>query len=621
VTIRAVDTNGTATAQSSYNIRALAEVRAQLSKTQGDTQNGAPGALLPQKLRVTLRDDSGNPIIGAAVVFNASPGAQIVSASAGTGDAGQAEASVRLPLSEGVALFSVEAARAVTTFSARAASVTLDSFPRQVQAAERGALAAAASSIVRFHQNRGDLPSTAGFAEPARVAQFLRDFCAASSDGQLCDGVLTNTVTSGDVLNLWRLAAFVNNQIDLSAEPTDLPSLRSLLAEGSPVLLSLTLTSGAATFGGNVVAAIGIAGDGSILIHDPDPAYARSNLTDYLNGFVAGNRQVRGTIAGALRFNLKAPPATGFLLASVAEPFDAAQSFSIDVLSAAGSCGRNFEVTDSGSPLTSRFRFCDGSQSIYQLDLATAIAYRATLTALAQGGRVTELAGGGSNSYKLARVAGQLSLGPLDVTFTPASVVNAATFEPGIAPGSLAAIFGAGLSGASGLTTVEFGGAPAQVVSRSPFQLNIEVPIALSPGPHNVRIQAPHGAAEQTVEVRQNAPAIFLLGVSRQGAVVNQDGRLNSPVLAARRGQAVIIYATGLGAVDRSGALSIARLPVSVVLNGRPLPAAFAGLAPGFVGLYQVNVPIPADTPPGLNLPLLLRQNGADSNAVVLALQ
>ena len=63
------------------------------------------------------------------------------------------------------------------------------------------------------------------------------------------------------------------------------------------------------------------------------------------------------------------------------------------------------------------------------------------------------------------------------------------------------------------------------------------------------------------------------------------------------------------------------KAPVTVVLNGTELPAAFAGLAPGYVGLYQVNVLIPATTPPGLGIPLTLKVGGQLSNVVSVAVQ
>jgi uncharacterized protein (TIGR03437 family) len=61
--------------------------------------------------------------------------------------------------------------------------------------------------------------------------------------------------------------------------------------------------------------------------------------------------------------------------------------------------------------------------------------------------------------------------------------------------------------------------------------------------------------------------------------------------------------------------------PVSVLLNGASVPAAYAGLAPGSVGVYQVNVQIPDNAPTGNAVALALSAGGATSNAVTIAIQ
>ena len=83
----------------------------------------------------------------------------------------------------------------------------------------------------------------------------------------------------------------------------------------------------------------------------------------------------------------------------------------------------------------------------------------------------------------------------------------------------------------------------------------------------------------------------------------------------------MVIFATGLGAVTQSGQLMRTNAPVTVLLNGSELATSFAGVAPGWIGLYQVNVTIPAGTPPGLALPLTLKVGGQQSNSVLVALQ
>jgi uncharacterized protein (TIGR03437 family) len=200
-------------------------------------------------------------------------------------------------------------------------------------------------------------------------------------------------------------------------------------------------------------------------------------------------------------------------------------------------------------------------------------------------------------------------------------VVNAASFTPGIAPGGIFSIFGSGLAGAGVNSSVAINGAAAQVLVATPFQINAVLPQDLAPGSYTLQVQSPFGLASQAVDVVANAPAIFLLGDQTQGAVVNQDGSINSNLEPVVRGQFVTIYATGLGTVTRQGSLSVVTTAVSAVLSGVELKPSFAGLAPGFVGLYQVNVPIPATTPPGLDLPLLLRQGGVDGNSINVSVQ
>ncbi|SPF36576.1 hypothetical protein SBA4_190020 [Candidatus Sulfopaludibacter sp. SbA4] len=55
--------------------------------------------------------------------------------------------------------------------------------------------------------------------------------------------------------------------------------------------------------------------------------------------------------------------------------------------------------------------------------------------------------------------------------------------------------------------------------------------------------------------------------------------------------------------------------------NGQELPTAYAGIAHGSIGEYEVNVTIPANTPAGLSVPLALKQGGQLSNTVSVALQ
>jgi uncharacterized protein (TIGR03437 family) len=88
----------------------------------------------------------------------------------------------------------------------------------------------------------------------------------------------------------------------------------------------------------------------------------------------------------------------------------------------------------------------------------------------------------------------------------------------------------------------------------------------------------------------------------------------------AHLGHDLIIYSGGLGLTDatvQTGAASPAGnalLPVTVTIGGVPVIPDYAGLSPGFVGLYQVNVHLGNSIPTGDNLDVVLTQNGITSN-------
>jgi uncharacterized protein (TIGR03437 family) len=95
-------------------------------------------------------------------------------------------------------------------------------------------------------------------------------------------------------------------------------------------------------------------------------------------------------------------------------------------------------------------------------------------------------------------------------------------------------------------------------------------------------------------------------------------------VQPARAGDFLQVYATGLGAVAPAALTGFASpgsppaettLRPQVTIAGQAAPVVFSGLVPGFAGLYQVNVQVPAGIPPGVqNLALTI--NGASSNTV-----
>jgi uncharacterized protein (TIGR03437 family) len=401
------------------------------------------------------------------------------------------------------------------------------------------------------------------------------------------------------------------------------------------VLLSLDLSLNGSAAGGHFVVAIGVNADASVAIQDPSPLFARTSLSDYLNGFATAQGTWQATLAGVVQFAPRGPSATRFLLGTVSEPPALMQNFTLSAVSSAGACGVPLDLVDSvdsagniprQGPLISRLEICAGLQPAYQIGVGASQGYNAFLADLAAGGFYFDLSGNAPATYGATRPKLDLVLEPQAAAFAASGVVNSANFTSGIAPGGLMSIFGSGLaaasSGSGAAITVDFDGIPATVVAAMPFQVNAQVPASITPGQHVLNVHSPFGSASQPVTVSQLAPTIFLLSDGVTAAIENQDGTLNLPANPLSRGQVLIVYATGLGAVTAgNGGLSTVDSAVTAVVNGIELQVAYAGLAPGFIGLYQVNVPVPASTPPGLGLSLTLKQGGQSSNSVNIALQ
>ena len=195
--------------------------------------------------------------------------------------------------------------------------------------------------------------------------------------------------------------------------------------------------------------------------------------------------------------------------------------------------------------------------------------------------------------------------------------MNAATFGSDVAPGGIISIFGSGFGSSS---TVTVNGEPAKIFGSMAFQINAQIPADIAPGTATVNISSPNGTTSAQITVRAVAPEIFLISPA-QAAITNQDNSLNTPTNPAFRGAAIVIYATGFGAVKPQNGLNVATTPMTVVVGGTELVTAFAGLTPGAIGLYQANVILPQNLPPGLTLPLFLKQGGATSNIAMVAVQ
>ena len=228
-------------------------------------------------------------------------------------------------------------------------------------------------------------------------------------------------------------------------------------------------------------------------------------------------------------------------------------------------------------------------------------------------------------------------------------VVDSGKYAPVLTPGGLATIFGYSLASTStsaaslpltnslGGTQVTIGGLPAPLLYVSPSQINLQVPWELA-GQSQAAIAvttsfgvSSAGAAAPTVNLSAAAPAVFTAtsAGTGQGAVITLQGQLAVAATPATRGQYVMIYCSGLGAVSSQPATGVAAIDASsttirtplVTIGGVQASTNFAGLAPGYVGVYQVNALVPVTITPGPAVSLSLSINGVSSNAVTIAVE
>ncbi len=235
----------------------------------------------------------------------------------------------------------------------------------------------------------------------------------------------------------------------------------------------------------------------------------------------------------------------------------------------------------------------------------------------------------------------------------PNAVANAASFSgnSALSPGALFSIFGLNLgrqaipepsfvpcpgtgtpiclplqmSGAA----VKIGGLDAPLYSVSPFQINAQVPFELPPGPTKITVTL-DGVESGPLDATVNAagPGIFTMSRDGTGAGIflHANYSLVTNSAPAHPGEVILIYATGLGAVlpqattgaaPPSNPLFNVQSTLAVEIGGKPSDWSFAGLASGFVGLYQINVTIPPDTAAG-NVPVIVTAAGVRSNTVTI---
>ncbi len=241
-----------------------------------------------------------------------------------------------------------------------------------------------------------------------------------------------------------------------------------------------------------------------------------------------------------------------------------------------------------------------------------------------------------------ARVGFEVSGGSGKPFFTASQVVNAASGASGLSPGALGTIYGsritsiAGIVAASALplptqlagTSVRIAGISAPILAVANVngveQVNFQVPYSLA-GRNSVDVVVIAGSVESDpalVQIFDAQPGIFTYGGGRAVATHGNTGVLIEAPSPAFVGEVITLYSTGLGITNPSVgtgnpapiAEPLARVASqpTVTIAGFLSEVLFAGLAPGFAGLYQVNVRVPSGIGGGL-LDIVISVNGRPS--------
>jgi uncharacterized protein (TIGR03437 family) len=260
---------------------------------------------------------------------------------------------------------------------------------------------------------------------------------------------------------------------------------------------------------------------------------------------------------------------------------------------------------------------------------------------------------------------------PVGTTPVIGAILNGASFGSTsvAAPGAIVSLFGASFGTADNLlafpstsvnsTSVMFGttAAPIFALAAKEGQINVQVPAELPPsGTVNVTVQTASGtSAAYTLNLAPAAPGIFYLTdpalPTRRNAVAviantswfampaSMATHLGLPTTCtvgatcgqpAHPGDFLQIYVTGLGAVSPPLAtgtvapaggdpLHLTVATPSVSIGGVQAPVLFSGVAPGFAGLYQVDVQIPASVAAGSDVPLQIFMPGSAVDTATIA--
>jgi uncharacterized protein (TIGR03437 family) len=230
-------------------------------------------------------------------------------------------------------------------------------------------------------------------------------------------------------------------------------------------------------------------------------------------------------------------------------------------------------------------------------------------------------------------------------------ILNAASYGSlsasgsGLAQGAMITIFGEGLGPATLVsaqslplptelagTRVRIGNQDAYLIYTSARQVAAIVPSTVPVGAADVTVTfSAQTSPVQRVNIVAADFGIFTRNSGGYGPAIIQNFvsdtnvPLNQLTTSATPGQTVILYGTGLGAIDVpdnvAPGLKPARVNVQVIVGGRTVAPAYAGRSPNFPALDQINFVLPSDVATGCYVPVSVRSGNRISNAGSVAIR
>jgi uncharacterized protein (TIGR03437 family) len=222
-------------------------------------------------------------------------------------------------------------------------------------------------------------------------------------------------------------------------------------------------------------------------------------------------------------------------------------------------------------------------------------------------------------------------------------VVNAADLTQPIAPGGLITVTGRQftpvnvatrempLPTALGESCLMVNGVAVPMLFASPTQINAQLPMNVD-GSATMVLRTPGGVSDNFyLTILPAAPSVFRSGQAGPLEDVPtvfraKNGELVTGSNPIHPEEVVVIFLTGMGRTEPaleagmpapSDPLPRAVIEPAVSLGGVPLIVGYAGMAPGQVGVYQINAYVPANVPLGMDIPLVISQGGGSTTLTV----